>query len=114
MSPRSSWPDLGAKSSARTAPMPPPMSRYVNLFEILSSPIVWGPFFCRLSGFLQVGTIAYISIRVLRWLTLAVVLVQLAVEGLAVDAERAGGVRFVAFSVVEGGFDGLAFDLFHR
>src|SRR6185369_7539176 len=33
---------------------------------------------------------------------------------LAADAERTGGVRFVAVGVVEGGFDGLAFDLFHR
>src|ERR1043165_6057261 len=45
---------------------------------------------------------------------LAVVLLELAIERFAADAESAGGVGFVAFGVVEGGFDGLAFDLLHR
>src|SRR6185369_9276915 len=36
------------------------------------------------------------------------------VESLAADAKSPGGVRFVAFGVVEGGLDCLAFDLFHR
>src|SRR5689334_16659062 len=45
---------------------------------------------------------------------LSVVLLQLAIERFAADAERAGGVRFVALGVVERGFNGEAFDLFHR
>src|SRR6185369_14466636 len=44
----------------------------------------------------------------------SVVLLQLPVESLAADAKSPGGVRFVAFGVVEGGLDCLAFDLFHR
>src|SRR5215813_7583734 len=44
----------------------------------------------------------------------AVVLVQLAVERLAPDAERAGGVGFITGGVVKRGFYGEAFNLFHR
>src|SRR6185369_617481 len=42
------------------------------------------------------------------------VLLELAVERLAADAEGAGGVGFVAFGVVERGLDRLALNLFHR
>src|SRR5215475_9096856 len=45
---------------------------------------------------------------------LSVVLLQFPVERFAADAEGAGGVGFVTIGVVERGFDGLAFDLFHR
>ena len=41
------------------------------------------------------------------------VLLQLAIEGFAADAEGAGGVGFVAFGVVERGFDRLPLDFFH-
>ena len=44
----------------------------------------------------------------------AVVLLQLPIQRLSPDAEGAGGVGFVSLGVVEGGFDRLAFDLFHR
>ena len=46
-------------------------------------------------------------------LLLPIVLLKLPVQRFAADAEGAGGVRLVAVSVVEGGFNGLALDLFH-
>jgi hypothetical protein len=43
----------------------------------------------------------------------AVILVEFAVEGLAPNAEGAGGVGFVSAGVIKGGFDCLAFYLIH-
>ena len=42
-----------------------------------------------------------------------VVLLELSVERLAPDAERAGGVGFVSGGVVESGFNCESFNLFH-
>src|ERR1700752_314474 len=44
----------------------------------------------------------------------AVVLLELAIQCFAPDAERAGGVRFIAGGVIERGFDRLTLDFFHR
>jgi hypothetical protein len=44
----------------------------------------------------------------------AVVLIEFAVEGLAADAQRFGGVSLVAVGVVECCFNCLALDLVHR
>src|SRR6185503_16261149 len=58
---------------------------------------------------------AYKSYRSDIFLRLAVaVLLELAVERFAADAEGAGGVGFVAVGVVERGLDRLTLDLFHR
>jgi hypothetical protein len=44
----------------------------------------------------------------------AVILIEFAIEGLAADAQRAGGVSFIAPGVVECSFNCLALDLVHR
>ena len=52
--------------------------------------------------------------RNLKLFRLPVVLFQFPVERFAPNAESAGGVRFVATGVIEGRFNRLSFDLFHR
>lgn len=52
-------------------------------------------------------------VQILGILVAAVVLLELSIDGLAPDTERAGGVSFISPGVVEGGFNRLAFNFIH-
>jgi hypothetical protein len=103
---------VGHKRFAGTAGVPPVMSAKRE------KRIGVSPERLRACGAFAGGTPAVpanhmIGFGLVRAAAVAVVLVEFAVEGLAPNAERLGGVSFIAFGVIKCSLNCLPFDFIH-